>query len=267
MDPTDGLLHLEDIPAPGSRRPPVVFLHGLGSRGQDWSLQLEALRGRCRLLAPDLSGHGNSIGFSDWPDVRRYSRRVAQALDAADVTHSHLVGLSLGGAVGLCLALESPERVVSLTLVNSFSRLVPTPRGALRGMIRLGLVLAGRIDLAAGWVASELFPSADQARLRRIAVERLAPNRRADYLRAIVAALRFDLRPRLSEIRCPTLIVRGQADRSLAFRTQIELRDGIAGARLVVLPGSTHATPINSAGEFNRLLVGFLDQAETSAVG
>lgn len=96
---------------------------------------------------------------------------MAQTLDAAGVSRTHLVGLSLGGAIGLRLALEDPGRVVSLTLVNSFGRLIPTVRGAVRGVVRLGLVLAGRMDLAAGWVASELFPAAGQASWRKLAVE------------------------------------------------------------------------------------------------
>lgn len=245
----------------------VLLLHGLGSCGEDWPLQLAALAPTYRVLTPDLPGHGRSTPPPGRPTVQEYARSMIDLLDGVGDRSAHFIGLSLGGAVALQCALDFPDRVRSLVLVNSFARLRSGAVGAGRGLLRLLLVLLAPMRWVGDWVAAGLFPGAEQAALREAAAARLASNPRRAYRAALYAAARFDVRPRLWEVSCPTLIVAGDRDRTVPLTAKHELTKGIPGARLAVVPDSGHATPLDQPQAFNDLLLRFLAEVEAGRVG
>jgi len=259
----DGLrLHYTLHGLGGRGAPTIVLLHGLGSCGDDWLFQLPTLTPRYPVLTLDLPGHGGSSlprgGFS----TAALARPVAGLLGSLSLTPAHVVGLSLGGVVALQLALDAPSKVRSLVLVNSFARLSQPPRSVLRGLVRVALLLAAPMSWTGAWVGSGLFPRPDQRPLREAAAQRIASNSRAAYLRMMGAVLRSDLSGRLGEIRVPTLVVAGSEDRTVPLPAKVGIARGIEGARLEVIEGSGHATPIDAAEAFNSLLLEFLDGIE-----
>jgi pimeloyl-ACP methyl ester carboxylesterase len=240
----------------------VILLHGLGSSAGDWILQAPVLQDRHRVLAVDLPGFGKSPPLPGWPKISAYARAVTEAMTEAGVPAAHVVGLSLGGSVAVQLGIDSPERVLSLTLVNSFARIHVRPVAALRTSVRFGLVLAGRMDRVGAWVAQELFPEPQQAELRALVANRLAQNTRRSYIQAGLALARFDAVRGLGEVRCPTLIVAGENDTTIPLSAKHEMARRIRGARMVLMERSGHASPIDEAQRFNDLLEGFLEQVE-----
>jgi 3-oxoadipate enol-lactonase len=242
---------------------PVVLLHGLGSCAADWKWQIEALEERYRVIALDLPAHGHS-GLSACPPrgpvrVEAMATAVEALLGRLAEGPVHVVGLSLGGCVALALALRAPARVRSLTLVNTFARLRPAGwRGAWRMLERLVLLGVAPIPVTAARVARNLFPRPEQRELREAAAARLGSNDKRAYLAAVRAITRFDVRRRLSEIRCPTLIVAGDADTTVAHASAEFLQRRIPHARLLVVSGSGHATPYDQPDLFNRLVLEFL---------
>lgn len=243
---------------------PVLLLHGLGSCGDDWALQTAALTPTFPVLTVDLRGHGSSPSGPGWPTMADLAGDVAGVLSDESVSRVHVVGLSLGAAVGLQLALDGSVSVDCLTLVNGFANLDLGLRGRGRALARLALLLLGRMDWLGSWVARSVFPDPEQAELRRTAAERLAANERGDYLRALWALRNFDARERLHDVRCPTLVVAGMADRTVPYGLKQELAEGVPGAELVSLSASGHATPLDAARRFNRILLSFLEQVEGS---
>ncbi len=247
-------------------RAPVLLLHGLGSRGEDWALQTAALAPAFPLLAVDLRGHGSSPSGPGWPTMADLTRDVIEVLGDEAVDRVHVVDLSLGAAVALQLALDQAGSVVSLTLVNGFAALELGWRRRARAMARLVFLLLGCMDWSGSWVARSVFPRPEQAELRRTAAERLAENDRGDDLRALWALRGFDLRERLAEVRIPTLVVAGSADRIVPLGAKRELAERIPGAEVVPVAGSGHATPLDAAPRFHRILLSFLERAEGSAL-
>lgn len=244
----------------GSRGPLVMMLHGLGSRGADWVLQIEALQERYQLVTVDLRGHGSSPPTPGWPTFRELAEDVVDLMDKLEVPRAHLVGLSMGGGVALQMAVDFSERVESLVIVNAAATLrVPYARLP-SAFVRIVLLLTGRRRKLGEWVAAGLFPRDDQQELREVASERIAGNLRRNYLQAVVAILRFDLRKRVVEIAAPTLVVAGQLDRTVPLLSKLALAESIPGARLEVIEGSGHATPLDAPEAFNRLLVEFLGE-------
>jgi 3-oxoadipate enol-lactonase len=249
-----------DLHGPGAA-PVVLLLHGLGSSGDDWSQQVPVLTQRYRVLTVDLPGHHRSP--RGVPSVSRMARAVDALLDTLGIARAHVVGLSLGGCVALALALRAPDRVRSLVVANSFARLRPSGFGAaLRGATRLALAVAAPMRVVAGFVAREAFPRPEDERLRLAAIERIAANPRLDYLATLTAILRFDVRWRLGEIRCPTLILAGALDRTVPMRPKQELANGIRGAQLRVIENSGHVSPFDQAEAFSRLVLEHLDRVD-----
>ena len=255
------LHHRLDV-SPRSDAPTVLLLHGLGSCGDDWILQLPALVPRFTVLAPDLRGQGESPMPSGWPSIEVMAKDVLLLLDRLEIESAHVVGLSLGGTVALQLAADAPKRVRSLVAVNTFARQQGAHGSLGRGMVRMRLAATGRMDELGRRVAAGLFPHAGQEELRSLAAARLAGNPPLTYVKLLAAIGRFDLRSRLGEIRAPTLVVAGEQDTTVSLSCKIELAAGIPGARLERLSGSGHATPLDQPGPFNAVLLEFLESVE-----
>ncbi|MEU4793189.1 alpha/beta fold hydrolase [Micromonospora tulbaghiae] len=100
--------------------PPVVLLHGIGRTLDDFTALHAALARDHLVLAVDLPGHGGSAPLDGPHTLPALAAAVARFLDAAGVTGpAHLVGNSLGGALAMRLAADTPQRVASLALLNS----------------------------------------------------------------------------------------------------------------------------------------------------
>ncbi len=243
--------------------PAVIFLHGLGSAAADWQLQFPVFTPRYRVIAPDLRAHGQSeAGLFYW-SIETLAGEAAQLLGKLQAGPAHVVGLSLGGCVAQALALRQPGLIRSLTLVNSFARLRPAGRrGAQRMLKRLWLLAFAPMTANADYIARGLFPKPEQAGLRAVAALRLSQNRRRSYFAAIRAILAFDVRPQLPALRCPTLIIAGDRDTTVALAAKEEQQHLIPGAQLVVAADSGHATPYDQPDFFNRTVMDFIQNHE-----
>ena len=239
--------------------PPVLFLHGLGSSAADWAPQLGPFGERYRLLLVDLPGHWRSALPRGRLTIAAMAERVDALLDQLDTPPAHVVGLSLGGSVGLALALRAPARVRSLTLVNAFARLAPPDAaGGLRMLARLVLLGVAPMSVVAAFVARGLFPEPQQAHLYRLAVASLGRTSRWTYLASIGTLVAFDARARLDRVACPTLVVAGERDRAVSLASKAALGRDIPGARVELVPDSGHVTNRDQPTIFNRIVLDFL---------
>jgi pimeloyl-ACP methyl ester carboxylesterase len=244
--------------------PPLVLLHGLGSSSADWRWQVAAFSDRYSVIILDLRAHGRSDLAGGTLAHGRLSVE-AMAVEVDDLLVSlaegpaHVVGLSLGGCVALALALAAPARVRSLTLVNTFARLRPAGwRGGWRMLERMVLLAVAPMPLIAARIAHNLFPKPEQGDLRAAAVASLGRNDKRAYLAAVRALTRFDVRRRLGDIRCPTLLVAGERDTTVPRASLELLRHRIPNAQVRIVPDSGHATPYDQPDLFNGLLREFV---------
>jgi pimeloyl-ACP methyl ester carboxylesterase len=245
----------------------VLLIHGLGSSAEDWLFQMPALSSRHPVAALDLPGHGGAPLLPGWPTVPDYARIVASAMEKHSAVPAHVVGLSLGGAVALQLALDFPAYVRSLSLISTFGRFRLTTGAWLRGAVRLGLVVGGRMDWLGSWVAAGLFPRPDQVLLRDAAAARIAGNPRRGYLQSLWATARFDVGPRLREISLPTLVVAGTRDTTVPSEAGRVLAADIPGARFCLLEGAGHVASVDAADDLNAVLLSFLRDVDGQARG
>jgi 3-oxoadipate enol-lactonase len=254
--PNDGLLYYT---LRGRSGPPVLLLHGLGSSSTDWPEQQAALQARYRVVAVDLPGHGRSALPGGPLTIERMAGDVGAVLTGLDAGPAHVVGLSLGACVGLRLALAMPASVRSLTLINPFARFqLAGPGDIVRLALRVVLLGTAPMSAMAAHVAGRLFPWPEQRALYEAAVASLAATPRRAYFAVMRALARFDARGQVAAIRHPTLIVAGDRDTSVPLAAKLALADAIPNARLLVVPGSGHATPHDRPEIFNRAVLEFL---------
>jgi len=238
---------------------PVVLIHGLGSSSRDWEQQLPALAERYRVLTYDVRGHGASSKPRGPYSVAQFANDLALLLERLEHRPAHVVGISMGGMIAFQLAVDRPDLVRSLVIVNSGPALVPSKLAEhlavwsriaiakLRGPSAMGAVLAPR-----------LFPSPGQERLRRQFVERWAENDKDAYYSALRAIIGWSVRERLGGIRFPVLVVAADHDYTPVSAKEAYL-PLIPGATLKVIADSRHATPMERPEAFNAVLREFLD--------
>ena len=255
----NGLRLYYEVRGAGAGGAALVLLHGLGSSAADWELQAEYFGARRRVVALDLRGHGRSMDGALPASVGQMADDVAALLEQLGEPPADVVGLSLGGCVAQMLALRHPERVRRLVLVNTFARLQPAGvRGLGRFARRAWLFATAPMPALAAFIAGGLFPLEGQRAYYDLAVERLGANRKRTYAAAMRATLGFDSRRALGRLRCPTLIVAGDRDTTVPRAAIETLRRAIPGARLALIVNSGHATPIDQAEVFNRVVEEFI---------
>ncbi|MGB9185083.1 MAG: alpha/beta hydrolase [Solirubrobacteraceae bacterium] len=233
---------------------PVLLLHGQPGSAQDWGGVVKALDGLGNPAAPIAVDRPGWDGATPACDLAGNAAAALSTLDARGIERATVVGHSLGGGVAAWLAAHHPERVSALVLAAPAANLA-----SLEWLDRwLALPLAGALTSAASLTGLGLALSAGPLRQRIARASALDE----DYLRAAGRALlsararrAFDaeqrslvhdlplLEVRLTEVRAPTWILTGSADRVIPAAAPRRLADQIPGARLVVLERAGHLLP------------------------
>lgn len=240
--------------------PVVTLSHSLGATLRLWDAQAAALTPRYRVLRYDARGHGASEVPPGPYTVEQMADDVRALLDRHDIAATHFVGLSMGGLVGMSLAAQDPRRVRSLVLADTTARYGPAVSPMWAERIRVaeteGLT-EPLIERTMEIWFTPAFRERQRAEVDRIRemLRRTDPRGYAAAVRALDAA---DLTGDLAAIRCPTLVVVGAEDKGTPLAMAKAMHDGIAGSRLEVLPGAAHASCVEAAPAFNRLLLDFL---------
>jgi len=216
----------------------VILSNALGTNRTMWELQLPALEPRLRVLRYEHRGR-TSVG--------ELAQDVVALMDTSGVERASFCGLSLGGAVGMQLAVSAPERVDRLVLACTTVRFPSGYRERAALVREQGT--APVVDLTLDRWFTPRF--GDREPYRQMLLE--APNE--DYARCCEAIAAWDFRDRLSEIGAPTLVVAGAEDPVTTPEQAEEIAVGIPHARLVVLSEAAHLANVERADAFNDVLV------------
>jgi pimeloyl-ACP methyl ester carboxylesterase len=254
---------------------PIVFVHGLSGSWPNWLEQLPVLARTHRVLTLDLPGFGHSPMPAGGISIGGYARLLDQLLQERDIGAAAVVGNSMGGFIGAELAGAFPERVERVVLVSAAGISTygdPRVARSAPALRRLERVLAA----GAAWTASKSDTVARRARLREatlnlvvrypgrlpaaLAAEQLRGAGTAGFLPALQAILDYDLRQRLADVACPTLIVWGERDRLITVRDADVFEQLIPNARKVIFKDTGHMAMLERPAAFNELLKAFLSE-------
>jgi pimeloyl-ACP methyl ester carboxylesterase len=240
-----------------SSGPPVVLVHGLGGRAEDWrNLAPYLTRAGYRVYLPDLPGYGQSEkpgGFSY--SVADEAGVVVGFFDAVGLKQVDLGGWSMGGWIVQRIAADHPGRVRKLMLFDSAGLAVKpdwntdlfTPTNA-DEVSRLDELLMPQPPHVPRFVATDI--------LRR-------STRNAWVIRRAMASMLTgqDATDRLLPgLKMPVLIVWGGVDRITPLSEGVTMHQLISGSQMDVIPNCGHLAPNQCAGQIQSSVVAFLRQ-------
>ncbi|MFQ6087940.1 MAG: alpha/beta fold hydrolase [Candidatus Methanofastidiosia archaeon] len=238
---------------------PLVFIHGLGADREFWFFQVEEFSESFKVLTLDVRGHGESDKPNQSYSIGLFASDVATLLQKLNIEKANIVGLSMGGCIAQQLAIDHPEKVKSLVLVNTFSNLRPTTLSEVfQGFYRLFLVTFFSMKDFTKLIAKNLFPKPEQNELFLMTWKKFAKNPKKPYISSTNALFFFNSENQLSRIRCPTLVVAGEKDRTVRLHRKIHLAEKIPNAEFTIIRDSGHVTPLDKSEEFNRAVLEFL---------
>jgi pimeloyl-ACP methyl ester carboxylesterase len=251
-----------EFPNPG--RPPVVLLHGVGSRGQSWWPVIDPLAARFHLYQLDLRGHGASGKPSAGYQMAHYAADLDAALAVLDLAEPRIMGHSLGALVALFWASEHPSRAAALVVEDPSLRIPPDIVEAFDGWQQLAALTPAQ---AAAWYRQEYPDWSDADCLRRAeTITSTAPGVFAELRAEAQEALARGTTDRmhiLSGVQSPTLLLYG----SVELGSMVAPADAerfvqiMPRGRALQIPGAGHSLHREASDAFLEAAIPFLDGA------
>lgn len=243
---------------------PVVLLHAFPLNSAMWDPQVEDLRDRGPLIAPDLAGFGDARVPSDPTaySVEAYADDVADLLRDQGIGRAVIGGLSMGGYVTFSFLRRHPEMVAGVVLADTRAG-ADTPEVAARRVHQqrqvaehgAGELIETSLDLLLSDTTKQHRPEV-VARARKI----MEQNSPAGIIGGLDAMRRRpDATSELSQIDVPALVIVGADDKTSPPAEAAAIAGAIPNARLAVLAGAGHLSNLEAPADFNRALVSFLD--------
>jgi pimeloyl-ACP methyl ester carboxylesterase len=231
---------------------PILLLPSAAGRATEYREVIPLLSKSFHVYALDYPGFGKSASLPSIEGTEDLAAFVTDWMDAVGLRRCHLVGFSLGGWIGLLLALCHPERFQTLILVaTSGGRLPGVPIVSPSGMNFKEIL--------------NRFYHRSEIR-EKLARRKSTPEEREEILRSSRALARLverkkvvpELHHRLHEIRIPTLIIGADHDRAIPTVYQEHLHSGILGSKLSIFRESGHAIPSERPIELAEEIINFI---------
>lgn len=227
----------------------IVFSHGFLWSGYMFHGQIVALKNHYRCVTFDFRGQGQSEATPSGYDIESLYADAVALIERLGCSPCHFAGLSMGGFVGLRLAIRRPDLLKTLILIDTSSD--PEPKENIRSYRMLSLVvrLMGFRPVAnrvMGTMFSQKFLNdPGRAPLKQEWKKRMMANNRVGSLRALSGMMARDgLTDHLDRIKTPTLIIVGDQDVATVPAKAERMHAAIANSKLIVIPGAGHTSTV-----------------------
>jgi 3-oxoadipate enol-lactonase len=260
---------VDDYLWPWDKPTPVLMLHGFARNATFWNRWVPAIAESRRVYRPDLLGCGASDtpaqGYQYTPD--RIAAEVVAVLDALSLPRVHWVGESSGGLVGLLLAASRPERIASLLLCNTPTRISDEIKG-IYALDQESTSAAIRAHGTGEWCRRTLGYRLDldhaSAELREWCIAEMNKTR-PDIAAGLHECFeRVNVVPLLAGIRAPVLLLSGDKSR-IASEQQRILADRLSNGRLELFGGYGHGVNLLQPERCARAALDFWCEIETAS--
>jgi 3-oxoadipate enol-lactonase len=237
--------------------PVVVLSNSLGSTPAMWDGQVRALAHRLRVVRYDHRGHGDSPVPPAPYELADLGGDVLALLDRLGLERVHWCGLSLGGMVGMWLAINAPDRIDRLVLCCTSARLGPPEMWAERAATVREHGVEAIADAGIGrWLTPEFIERRPEVTAQVRAM--LAATPAEGYAACCGAIERMDLLPHLGAIRAPTLVIAAADDPATPPEHGEAIAERVPDARLAIVDGARHLATVEQPQAMTDLIVGHL---------
>ncbi len=256
---------------------PVILIHGANIGWAEWHNNIEELSKRFKVYALDLPGAGRStrINFTEMDPDETLVQPVSEFIKQKGLGPVYLVGHSVGGWVALKMAIDHPEQVSKLLLVNSlgFTDYVPwgyRPVSFYYGAKLLSnTVMSPTLDNMRKFLADVLYNKSvltdDLAGYYHQAVNADAGSVSHPFMlinrlfKPFKIRDEFVLKNSIHKVKAPTLIIASDKDPLIPLGKQQDSFKAIPHARVDIFKDVGHVPPIEKSREFNELALKFLE--------
>lgn len=242
--------------------PAVLFCHGAGSNAATWWQQLPVFAPRHTCLTMDIRCFGRSVAPLDEFSLANFVDDALAVLDREGIGQARIVGQSLGGMIGLQMALKHPQRVAALVACDS----------------SLALDHPVLLDILATRQISQRAASVEQRSLGRWFLEHhpdkaalyaqinhfnpsthsVPPEQWGTTLMGLMQPGRMVSMDALGEVAVPMLMLVGSEDPIVPVRVAREVADRVPGCELAVVEAAGHSSYFEKPAEFNALVLDFI---------
>jgi pimeloyl-ACP methyl ester carboxylesterase len=219
--------------------PPLILLHGLAGSFDWWNRNTDLLSQRYQTYCIDLAGFGGSRRLHS-AHIEQIAPSVTAWMEELGIQRASLVGHSMGGLIASRIAVESPDRVNKLILVDA--AFLSFNAGTAKRSV--GLMRALRS------IPRDFFPVFARDALRAHPVSMIS---------ATYELLKRDWSAHLGAIDVPTLIIWGENDTITPLKIGEAINGIIPGSKLVVIEDAGHNPMWDQPESFNAEVVKFLD--------
>jgi pimeloyl-ACP methyl ester carboxylesterase len=249
---------------------PLILIPFLSADNACYAFQIAEYAKHFTCISVDLRGSGES----DKPDgaytTELYADDIAAFMHALGITRAHVMGLSLGAAVGMWLAAKHPAKVKSLSLHSAW----PKTDRYIKTVLEDWQIAAKAIGNVPEMVIKTMFPWCFTPELyatRYDYIQSLADFTRSrpamsvdGYIKQADAVIAHDIRTQLANITAPTQITFGRHDQITSVRFAKPLADAIKESELLFFEDASHAPIYESVEEFNQKTLYFLQRRTTA---
>lgn len=251
----------------GKGKETILMIHGLGSYLPAWKKNISELSKYYRVIAVDLPGYGKSSKLPHSGLMSFYAGVIAEFIKKLDLGPVNLAGHSMGGQISMVLALEKPELVKRLILVDpaGFEAFTAGQRNWFKDVMTPNLVRLTTVDAIETNLASNFYRMPDDARF--MIEDRIAMRDASDFeayclavARSVHGMVEEPVLEKLTRIKMPTLIFFGENDMLIpnrylnpGFTSKIANTGAglIKGSKLVMVPKCGHFMMFEKPEVFN----------------
>ena len=243
----------------------IVFSHGLLMSGEMFRDQLAAFSDRYRCITFDHRGQGKSEVTKSGYDMDSLTEDAAALIRKLDCAPCHFAGLSMGGFVGMRLAVRYPELLRSLILMETTSDPEPVEnKGPYRRLAFVGRWLSFRlVSKRVGQImfGRSFLNDPEREQLQKLWKTRLIALDRIGTTRAAHGVIDRDgFYEHLGQVDMPTLILVGDEDVATPLSKSERMRAAIRNSELIVIPRAGHSASIEEPQAINEALKQFLNR-------
>jgi len=255
----------------GDKGTPVILVHGLGGSIENWVRNIDALAQRHRVYALDLKGFGRTDKTPLLRDLDELTQFIGDFMEAQHIAKASLVGNSMGGGLVLSLAIQSPQKVDKLVLVDNAGmgrevitdfKVVSIPvlgellsRTSRKSVANLWRKIVFDPSLVTEKLVEETYKLATLpgAKKALLATARAGINIRGQRRRGI-----RPLMEAAAKIGVPALIIWGQQDKIIPVAHAHIAVKTIPHARLEIFDNCGHMPQLEYPDKFNAMVLDFL---------
>jgi pimeloyl-ACP methyl ester carboxylesterase len=240
-----------------------VFSHGLLFSGAMFEAQVDHFKDSYRCVTYDHRGQGGSEVTDDGYDMDTLTGDAIALIEELGIGPCHFAGLSMGGFVGLRIAIRRPDLIKSLILIETTADPEPEEnKPKYRKLNRvarwfgLGMVIKKVMPIMFSQSFLNAYSREDEQKLWR---DRIVANDRVGITRAVTGVIdRQGVYEQLGKIDTPTLIIVGEEDVATVPEKSERMRAAIRGAKLVRIPRAGHSSTIEEPAAVNAAIEDFL---------